>query len=87
MQGKWQTPPAYSFLFGFWVIRGRNRFWKKSVVPLELLLPENLRFFGDSALSEGETAFGKNRLSPSGSPFPKIFALYFLILSAYSSLY
>ena len=71
IQGKWQTPPAYSFLFGFWVIRGGNRFWKKSVVPLKLLLPENLRFFGDSALSEGETAFGKNRLSPSNSSFPK----------------
>ena len=78
IQGKWQTPPAYSFLFGFWVIRRGTRFWKKSVVPLELPLPENLRFFGDSALSERETAFGKNRLSPSGSPFPKISAFIFL---------
>ena len=29
-------------------------------------------------ISEGETAFRKNRLSPSGSPFPKIFAFIFL---------
>ena len=37
-------------------------------------------------ISEGETAFRKNRLSPSGSPFPKIFAFYYIVLSAYSSL-
>ena len=59
-------------------LRGGNRFWKKSVIPLELPFPENLIFFWDSALSEGETAFGKNRLSPSDSPFPKIFAFIFL---------
>ena len=29
-------------------------------------------------ISEGETAFGKNRLSPSDSPFPKTFAFIFL---------
>ena len=29
-------------------------------------------------ITEGETAFRKNRLSPSDSPFPKIFAFIFL---------
>ena len=37
-------------------------------------------------ISEGETAFRKNRLSPSDSPFPKIFAFYYIVLSAYSGL-
>ena len=77
----------YIQYFDYLIIRGRNRFWKKSVVPLELPLPENLRFFEDSALSEGETAFGKNRLSPSDSPFPKIFAfigLFYPLNQAYA---
>ena len=68
-----RTPPSRKpqIFGGECVIREGNRFWKKSVVPLELPFPENLRFLGRIGLSEGETAFGKNRLSPSNSPFPK----------------
>ena len=38
-------------------------------------------------ISEGETAFRKNRLSPSDSPFPKIFAfigLFYPLIQVYT---
>ena len=51
---------------------------KNRLSPSSSPFPKISDFLGDSALSEGETAFGKNRLSPSDSPFPKTSAFIFL---------
>ena len=57
----------YIQYFDYLIIRGGNR----SEYAEGTSVPSAYSFFGKIGLSEGETAFEKNRLSPSDSPFPK----------------
>ena len=68
--------PKTSDFWGIWLSEGETAFKKKSVIPLGLPLPENLRFFGGIWLSEGETAFKKKSVVPLGLPFPENLCFY-----------